>query len=233
MDNSFELFGISHLIIFVFIIFSGTLFVSAVKLNFIKEERMRKFLLTLSIITYLFFYSSKIYFGWLDIHTDLPMHLCDWAFICSIIVLSKPSQFYFELAYFWGLGGTLQALLTPDLNTDFPHIGFFIFFSTHCMIIINIVFMVFAMKLRPYPISIVRVFIVSQVYFIAALLVNLTTGSNYGFIMEKPLNPTLLDYLGPHPWYLLSLEFVALLSFAFYYLPFYLRDKIALRKKNY
>lgn len=222
----FEIFGLSHILVFVFILLSGLLTLQAVRLRFVSLDQMRKILLSLSIATYLFFYISKYFLGWLELKLDLPMHLCDWAFICSIVCLVKPNQILFELSYFWGLGGTLQALLTPELNLNFPDISFFIFFSTHCMIIINIFFLVFGMKLRPYQKSIIRVFLFSQIYFIIAITINILFESNYGFIMSKPESPSLLDLLGPHPWYLISLQFVAILSFLFYYLPFYIRDKI-------
>ena len=40
-------------------------------------------------------------------------------------------------------------------------------------------------------------------------------GANYGFINGKPVVGTLFDYMGPYPWYLITLQFVA---FTFYFL---------------
>ena len=47
---------------------------------------------------------------------SLPMHLCDWAVAAVVLALLTRRQTAFELAYFWGLAGTLQAILTPDLG---------------------------------------------------------------------------------------------------------------------
>lgn len=223
----FEIFGLSHILVFVFIILTSIVIILMLRNGVVTLNNTKNFLIVISIATYFFFYISKFVLGWLDLKTDLPMHLCDWAFILSIICLIKPKQIFFELAYFWGLGGTLQALLTPEVNSNFPDISFFIFFSLHSMIIINIIFLVFGLKLRPYPSSIVRVFLISQIYFITALCVNLLLNSNYGYIMSKPETASLLDFLGPHPWYLISLQFVALLSFLIYYIPFYIKDKFS------
>ena len=56
--------------------------------------------------------------GWLSAQTLLPMDLCDWATIAAIVTLLKPNQRSYELAYFWALSGTVQALVTPELFYD-------------------------------------------------------------------------------------------------------------------
>src|SRR6187402_1650088 len=48
----------------------------------------------------------------------LPMHLCDWALVCTAIALWTRRRAFFDLAYFWGLAGTTQGLLTPALPPD-------------------------------------------------------------------------------------------------------------------
>ena len=35
-------------------------------------------------------------------------------------------------------------------------------------------------------------------------VVNHVAGTNYGFLNTKPQASSLLDFLGPHPWYLLA-----------------------------
>jgi uncharacterized membrane protein YwaF len=55
-------------------------------------------------------------------------------------------------------------------------------------------------------------------------LANWLTGGNYMFIARKPNFPTLIDALGPWPWYLISLELVALAAFALVYLPYAAAD---------
>ncbi len=51
---------------------------------------------------------------------------------------------------------------------------------------------------------------------------------NYGYVRNKPLHTSLLDYLGPWPWcIILTLEAMAMLSFAIDYLPFFVMDRFA------
>ena len=64
------------------------------------------------------------------LHPDngLPLNLCDWAEIALIVALLTRGQLAYELGYFWGLGGTLQGVLTPPLYYDFPDLEFIFFF---------------------------------------------------------------------------------------------------------
>ncbi|MEY4245694.1 MAG: hypothetical protein RLZZ245_3279, partial [Verrucomicrobiota bacterium] len=44
-------------------------------------------------------------------------------------------------------------------------------------------------------------------------------GSNFAFASRPPDNPSLIDHLGPWPWYLFSLLGIALLLFFILALP--------------
>jgi hypothetical integral membrane protein (TIGR02206 family) len=51
---------------------------------------------------------------------------------------------------------------------------------------------------------------------------NIWLGSNYMFIGRKPDFPSLIDWLGPWPWYVLSLVAIGVLVLHLLYLPFVL-----------
>lgn len=167
--------------------------------------------------------------GWLSWGNALPFNLCDWATIAAIVTLIRPNQYSYELAYFWGLGGTMQALITPDLVQDFPDVRFIIFFFYHSIIIISVLYMSFGMKLRPYPISIARSLLWSFIYVGAAGAVNILLDTNYGFLSHKPTQATLFDFLSAWPWYIPELIGVALLSAIIYYAPWFVADRIRKR----
>ncbi len=158
---------------------------------------------------------------WVDL---LPMHLCDWLCLIAPAALIFRKQFLFEITYFLGLAGTLHGVLTPDLAYGFPHFYFFTFFIGHCGILVAIAYLTFGLKMRPYPVSILRAFLFIQFYMICAAVVNLLLDSNFGYLRAKPTNPSLIDHLGPWPWYLISLEVLALLFFLLYYAPWWIRD---------
>lgn len=162
----------------------------------------------------------------------LPMHLCDWAMIVVILALITRRQLFYELAYFWGLGGSSQALLTPDLPPEIPFIEYLYFFATHGGVITAAFFLTVAWRLRPQRGAVGRAFAATNVYVAAAALLNMLTGANFGYLCEKPLSPSLLDYLGPWPWYIVSLEVVALTLFALLDIPFWLSRRHGYRQNE-
>ena len=89
----------------------------------------------------------------------LPLQLCDWGMVVVIVAMLTGRQRWFEVAYFWGIGGTVQAVLTPNLHFGFPDFRFFSFFISHCGIIIGIVFLMLTRRYRPEPMSLVRVWL--------------------------------------------------------------------------
>jgi hypothetical integral membrane protein (TIGR02206 family) len=174
-------------------------------------------------------YGARLTSGRFDLSTWLPMHLCDWATIAAILALLFRWQLPYELAYFWSLAGTLQALLTPDIVDDFPTVWFLVFFFGHGTVIVSVIFLTLALGMRPWPQSLFRVFLWSNVYLLCAALVNYLFAANYGYLCEKPQRASLLDYLGPWPIYIAGLEIVAALLFCLLYAPFFIADTLRLR----
>jgi len=164
----------------------------------------------------------------------LPMELCEWITFTAVFALWTRKQIFFVLTYFWGMAGTLQATITPDLAYDIPHMFFFVFFISHVSILVAAMMLTFGFKMRPQPKSIWIAFLMLQGYLAVTMLVNWIFDTNYGYLCQKPLNPTLFDHLGPWPWYILSLELIAILSFCILYLPFsildWIRDRNSFKK---
>jgi hypothetical integral membrane protein (TIGR02206 family) len=134
-------------------------------------------------------------------------------------------QRWFEVAYFWGIGGTLQAVLTPNLRYGFPDWRFISFFTSHCGIIVGVVFLMLTRHYRPYPMSLVRVWLWSEFYFLVTVVIDLFTGVNYGFLLHKPEAFSILSFLSDSwPLYLLQMHGVALLFFLVLYAPFAVFD---------
>lgn len=155
----------------------------------------------------------------------LPMQMCDWAMVVIVVTLASGNRRWFEVAYFWGIGGTLQAVLTPNLRVGFPDLRFISFFVAHSGIIIGVVYLMLTRGLRPYPLSIVRAFLWSELYFVVALTVDLITGVNYGFLLHKPEAFSLLSFLSDSwPLYLLQMHGLAFVFFTALYLPFAVVD---------
>ncbi len=155
----------------------------------------------------------------------LPMHLCDWASFAVIIALVRRGQLAYELAYLWGLSGTFQAVLTPDLTETFPNPFFIGFFVDHCGIIVSVLFLTWGLAMRPQPGAVWRAVGWSQVYLGCAGGVNGLCKTNFGYLRAKPVNGSLLDYFGPWPWYILTLELMTVVFFTVFYSPFWLANR--------
>jgi hypothetical integral membrane protein (TIGR02206 family) len=150
---------------------------------------------------------------------SLPLELCNLVLFACIISLFRPNRLTSEIAYFWGLGGVLQATLTPDLSANFPSWDFMLFFWGHGATLVAIIFLLSGQKFRPGKKSIMRMMIALNCYALIVGVIDAAAGWNYGYLCRKPGGASLYDFLGPWPWYLLSLEAVALLLFLVFDLP--------------
>lgn len=149
----------------------------------------------------------------------LPMHLCDWALLATVIALTLRWQMCFELAYFWGLAGTVQALITPAVDTT-AACRVFGFFVIHSVIPASVLWLMFEFKIRPLRGAFLRVFLWSEVYLLVALLVNAATGANYGFLSGRPSTHSLLDFFSDTHWlYVLEINLTGLFFFLLLDLP--------------
>jgi hypothetical integral membrane protein (TIGR02206 family) len=135
-------------------------------------------------------------------------------------MLFTRNSFLFEITYFLGVGGAVQAILTPELGYDFPHYRYFHFFLAHIAIILASLYMIWFEGLRPTFRSVLKAFAMLNVIALLGYMVNQVTVGNYMFLSRKPSNPSIIDLLGPYPWYILSLELVAFVIFCLLYLPF-------------
>ncbi|MES2705420.1 MAG: TIGR02206 family membrane protein [Verrucomicrobiota bacterium] len=158
--------------------------------------------------------------GWLTLENAMPCQLCDVTAACAAVALITRRQRWAEIAWFWGIAGTLNGLLTPTVTDEFPAPAFFLFFALHGGVVISAFYLVFGLRLKPERGAVWRVLGWAQVYFVVASLVNFIAGTNYGYLRAKPPQASLLDVLGPWPWYLLALEGVAVIFFNLLYLPF-------------
>ncbi|MBN2360881.1 MAG: TIGR02206 family membrane protein [Deltaproteobacteria bacterium] len=151
----------------------------------------------------------------------LPLHLCGFSVFIVAIVLVWRQQLLFECAYFWALSATLGALLTPSLKEGFPHYLFFHFFIQHGGVIASVLYAAIALRLRPRPGSVLRVFVITQFVCAALLALDCLLGANYMFLLAAPDAATPLYFL-PWPWYLAFLDAFGLAFFSLLYLPFWI-----------
>ncbi|HEX7055879.1 MAG TPA: TIGR02206 family membrane protein [Bacilli bacterium] len=160
-----------------------------------------------------------------SLDASLPFQLCSFTMILSIIMLLTKSYTLYEFTYFAGIGGAVQALVTPSaILSDFPHFTYYYFFIAHGGIVISCLLMTWANHYRPTFKSIWKTWLFLNIYMLFIVFVNKWTNGNYLFIVHKPELPSLLDYLGPWPWYIVSMELIGIVTFLLLYFPFAILD---------
>lgn len=160
---------------------------------------------------------------------DLPLQLTDIVTVVAAVALWTRRPLAFELTYFWGLAGSLQAVLTPSLDADegFPSFFYWHFFITHSGVVVAALFLAFGVGSSARPDAVPRVFLATAAWAGVAAVGNLATGGNYMFLRERPDSTSLLDYMGPWPWYIAGAALLALLLFGLLDLPFRRRRRRA------
>lgn len=166
------------------------------------------------------------------LRTSLPLALCNFALIVAAAACWWRPRQLVELTYFWGLAGTLQGLITPDLNVPFPHVEFFEYVVGHTLIIVAALFLVIGMRIEPRRGSVLRASIITYIYVALVGLVDALIDANYMFLRHAPRQWTLLRLMGPYPWYLVTGVVIVPLFFGLLYSPFWFarrRDAAAVR----
>ena len=151
---------------------------------------------------------------------SLPLALCNMIAVLSPWIFWRQDKHYlFDVAYFIVLAGTFQALVTPDVREALPSYKAMKYWLVHAGLGLLIVHRVVALRQYPELRGIWKTFVCLNIYIAVTLPLSLLFDANYNYLLSKPENPSLFDYFGPWPWYLVMTEIVAMGVFAVVYLP--------------
>jgi hypothetical integral membrane protein (TIGR02206 family) len=219
MRPVFVMFGPAHLVMLVLAAVAPLLSALSARLNPWLDRPIRFVLAALLLGGWIGWYLLFWLRGWLTLNNGLPLNLCDWAAAILILALVTKRPFAYELGYFWGLGGSLQGLITPDIAYDFPDPQFIFFAVNHVGIITALLYLTFT-GMWPRLSSLPKVAAATLVYALVAGAADFLLRTNYGFLAAKPSNASVMDFLSPWPWYIPELMGIGLLSLLIYYVPF-------------
>jgi hypothetical integral membrane protein (TIGR02206 family) len=156
------------------------------------------------------------------VRASLPLSLCDVAIVIAAFACWMPWRpLLVELTYFWGLAGSLQAVLTPDLTQRFPELQFFVYVAGHVGIVTAAIYLVVGLRCRPRRRAVPRIWLITAAYAAAVGGFDAATGANYMFLREKPSTASLLSVLGPWPWYIVGGAALAVLLLIVLDAPFW------------
>ena len=137
--------------LWIFLPFAGKKFASPSQ-----RKNIVLVLISITLLQELLHYFYKINLNSFDPSKDISLHMCGFSLFISCYALYTRNQTAFELSFFWGLAGALQAIVTPDpTRFYFGYISTFWSFLSHGLIILNVFWMIFVydMRCRKYSLT--------------------------------------------------------------------------------
>jgi len=224
---AFELFGPGHLLALAIVAFACAFLVWGWRNPTDTARRNARLLLVaLFLVAEISWHAWSVINNSWSFGQNLPLHTCSISVWCSIFVLLTRNYRVYEVIFFIGTAGAIQTLLTPDAGSyGLPHFRAIQTLASHGMIVIAMVYMTAIEGMRPTWKSLWRTMLAVNIYLVLVTGINYLLGSNYMYTLRKPATASLLDFMGPWPWYLLGGEFVALVMFTMLYLPIALTNR--------
>ena len=136
-----------------------------------------------------------------SLQRTLPVQLCDLASLTAAYALWTHRWWATALTYFWGLTLTPQAIATPDLAATFPDPVFLLYWAMHIGTIWAAVYLTWGRGVTPDWRGYRCAVAVTAVWAAGIFALNLLLDTNYGYLNDKPDPASILDLLGPWPWY--------------------------------
>ena len=170
------------------------------------EQQARRLGRILGAVTALIYAAILIYIVTPpSIDYSVPLQLTDLATVVAAYALWSQKQWAYALTYYWGLVLSTQALISPALQgPDFPHYQFLAFWAIHLLVVWAAIYLTWGRGMRPDWRDFRFAVLVTLVWATVTFTFNTIAGTNYGFLNRKPSTPSLLDVMGPCPWYVVT-----------------------------
>ena len=133
--------------------------------------------------------------------TSLPFQLCDFAWLFAVHALWTRSRLSATVTYLWGITLTTQAMITPDLASDFPEPRYLMFWAMHILIVWAAFHLVFGLRILPTWATYWTTVGITALWAGSMMVYNTVADTNYGYLNGKPASASILDLLGPWPLY--------------------------------
>lgn len=223
----FELFGSGHIATLIILLL---LIIYLFLIRNASEKLKKSTRYTIAIVmlgTETSWHIWNIVNGTWTVQTMLPLHMCSVMIWLSGYMLITDDRRVYPFIYFLGIGGALQAVLTPESGSyGFPHYRYLQTVTSHGFLILSGIYMTVVEGLRPTWKDMGKVILYANIYMVIVFFINLALGSNYLFINMKPPTASVIDLLPAWPYYIPFLEVIGFASFLILYLPFLLGDGI-------
>ena len=147
MATDFALFGSTHMITLAIVVA-----LSVAVCLVARGDRKRRLAWAIAILLIaqelakLYVYVGLYGVSW---RTSLPLDMCRLnEFLCAYLLVFR-SYRAFEVAWFWSMGASVAALVTPDLAQGFPDPRYLLFFMGHGLVVLAALYAVFGYGFQP------------------------------------------------------------------------------------
>jgi hypothetical integral membrane protein (TIGR02206 family) len=209
-----------HILILLAVAAAAVFFARSARRGHFRRRRLRLSLAGLLAGNELLWYAWRLDNEGFRFPEGLPLQWCDitlWLTVAAAITLRARVC---ELAYYGGLGGSVMALLTPDLWTPFPSYPAIYFFVSHGGVLVTLATLFAGRMARPAPGSFLRAWGFYAGCATAVGMFNAVFDTNYMYLCRKPDAASLLDVLGPWPLYPFTASLLAAAIFWSLWLPY-------------
>ena len=191
--------------------------------KFSNEKRLlfAKFI-AYSLFVFLLLYNFlHLYFGTWFLEKRLPLQLCYISqLICCVILFVPKKQLLFDILFYFGFLGGLQALITPLIDDYTGVIFFYIdYYYVHSTIVLFPLYLFFILKMKLTKYSWLKTFLFLNLLVVVIMPINFLLESNYMYL-SKPPNVNHPLATGIWPYYILKWEIFVLLLLYITYLIF-------------
>jgi hypothetical integral membrane protein (TIGR02206 family) len=225
VGSNFQLFGAAHCAILAAVVALGAVLALLQRHVLHESKWLRRGLGIFLLADGVGWYVYLAAIGQHVFPRQLPLELCNVVLYLLGIVLLTGNEGVFDVAYYWALGGSTMALLTPNLWEHFPSVSTVHFFIAHGLVVSATLYLVWSGLMRPRRGSVLRAMIAVNLLALFDGVFDAIFKTDYMYLRSKPQNVSLLSYLGPWPWYVLAAEPVALALFLLLYWPFWRRRR--------
>lgn len=149
----------------------------------------------------------------------IPLHLCYFLNLLFPLLIWKKRIAAFDWIYPIVMAGCLQALFTPDLDQTAPHYYNLRYWFVHAGLIHTMLYVIVVFGFRPTFMGIFKCILAINVYSFMVIPINYLLNTNFLYLRE-PAKGSIMEALGPWPWYIIYIELLMFVFFAVVYLPF-------------
>lgn len=215
-----RLFGPAHLAIVASIPAAAALLACWARTGAAAGRRIRLTLGWLLLLLQLGWFAYVSFSEHLRFPRNMPLQLCDFAVWFTVLAALTQVPWCFEFAYYSAIAGSGMAVATPDLWYGRRWYETAYFFLIHGGVIATVLAMIWGKLARPRSQSPWTAFGILNLIAAGVGAFDAIFKTNYIFLRQKPQSVSLLNFMGPWPFYILASDALALVLFLILGLPF-------------